>query len=71
MKKILYVVLISCFGFTFIISCGDKDEFKISELSVPKEKNRPEISLTIDTKEDFKSVKLTFCKILIKHDVVL
>ena len=31
MKKILYVLLISCFGFTFIISCGDKDEFKISD----------------------------------------
>jgi len=26
MKKILYVVLISCFGFTFIISCGEKSE---------------------------------------------
>ncbi len=31
MKKILYVLLISCFGFTFIISCGDKDEFKVSD----------------------------------------
>ena len=31
MKKILYVLLISCFGFTFIISCGDKDEYKISD----------------------------------------
>ena len=28
MKKILYVLLISCFGFTFIISCGDKDEYE-------------------------------------------
>ena len=28
MKKIFYVVLISCFGFTFIISCGDKDEYE-------------------------------------------
>ena len=26
MKKIFYVVLISCFGFTFIISCGEKSE---------------------------------------------
>jgi len=28
MKKIFYVLLISCFGFTFIISCGDKDEYE-------------------------------------------
>ncbi len=28
MKKILYVLLISCVGFTFIISCGDKDEYE-------------------------------------------
>ena len=28
MKKILDVLLISCFGFTFIISCGDKDEYE-------------------------------------------
>ena len=28
MKKLLYVLLISCFGFTFIISCGDKDEYE-------------------------------------------
>ena len=28
MKKILYVLLISCFGFTFIISCGEKDEYE-------------------------------------------
>jgi len=28
MKKILYVLLISCFGFTFIISCGDKVEYE-------------------------------------------
>jgi hypothetical protein len=30
MKNILYVLLISCFGFTFIISCGDKDEYEVS-----------------------------------------
>ena len=28
MKKILYFLLISCFGFTFIISCGEKDEYE-------------------------------------------
>ena len=28
MKKILYVLLISCVGFTFIISCGEKDEYE-------------------------------------------
>ena len=32
MKKILYVLLISCFGFTFIISCGDKDEYESWEI---------------------------------------
>ena len=26
MKKILYFLLISCFGFTLIISCGEKSE---------------------------------------------
>ena len=28
MEKIVYFILISCFGFTFIISCGDKDEYE-------------------------------------------
>ena len=28
MKQILYVLLISCFGFTFIISCGERDEYE-------------------------------------------
>jgi len=28
MKKIFYVVLISCFGFTFIISCSEKEEYE-------------------------------------------
>ena len=28
MKKILYVLLFSCFGFTFIISCGEKDDYE-------------------------------------------
>ena len=28
MKKILYFLLISCFGFTFIFSCGEKDEYE-------------------------------------------
>ena len=31
MKKILYVLLILCFGFTFIISCGYKDEYDYSD----------------------------------------
>ena len=31
MKKILYVLLIFCFGFTFIISCGYKDEYDFSD----------------------------------------
>ena len=32
MKKSLYVLLISCVGFTFIISCSDKDEYESWEL---------------------------------------
>lgn len=32
----------------------NKDRFKISELSVSEDKNRPEISLTVDTKDDYK-----------------
>lgn len=31
-----------------------EDQFKISELEVKKEKNRPDISLTVDTLEDYK-----------------
>ena len=31
MKKILYILLISCFGFIFIISCGEKDEYDYSD----------------------------------------
>lgn len=31
----------------------NEDEFKISELEVNKEKNRPDISLTVDTLEDY------------------
>jgi spore coat polysaccharide biosynthesis protein SpsF len=31
----------------------NEDKFKISELFVQKEKNRPDISLTVDTKEDY------------------
>ena len=31
MKKILYVLLIFCFGFAFIISCGYKDEYDFSD----------------------------------------
>ena len=31
MKKILYVLLIFCFGFTFITSCGYKDEYDFSD----------------------------------------
>ena len=31
MKKILYFVLISCFGFTFIISCSENDEYETWE----------------------------------------
>ena len=32
----------------------NEDKFKISELSVTKEKNRPDISLTVDTLQDYK-----------------
>ena len=32
MKKILYVFLVSCIGFTTIISCGYKDEYDFSDL---------------------------------------
>ena len=32
----------------------NEDQFTISELEVYKEKNRPEISLTVDTEEDYK-----------------
>lgn len=32
----------------------NKDKFKISELEVMEEKNRPEISLTVDTPDDYK-----------------
>ena len=31
LKKILYILLISCFGFIFIISCGEKDEYDYSD----------------------------------------
>jgi spore coat polysaccharide biosynthesis protein SpsF len=33
---------------------GNKDKFKISELKVDLKKNRPEISLTVDTLDDYK-----------------
>ena len=44
MKKILYVVLISCFGFTFIISCGEKDEYEVSNWE--KYGNKTHISIS-------------------------
>ena len=31
LKNILYILLISCFGFISIISCGDKDEYDYSD----------------------------------------
>jgi len=34
----------------------NEDEFQISELTVKKEKNRPDLSLTVDTKEDYDQV---------------
>ena len=46
MKKILYVLLISCFGFTFIISCGDKDEYKISDWKKYGNKLSEDISIS-------------------------
>ena len=32
----------------------NEDVFNISELQIPKEKKRPEISLTVDTQDDYK-----------------
>jgi spore coat polysaccharide biosynthesis protein SpsF len=32
----------------------NEDKFKVSELKVPNEKNRPEINLTVDTPDDYK-----------------
>jgi len=46
MKKILYVLLISCFGFTFIISCGDKDEYKVSDWEKYGNKLSEDISIS-------------------------
>ena len=44
MKKILYVVLISSLGFTFIISCGEKDEYEVSNWE--KYGNKTHISIS-------------------------
>ncbi len=46
MKKILYFLLISCFGFTFIISCGDKDEYKVSDWEKYGNKLSEDISIS-------------------------
>jgi spore coat polysaccharide biosynthesis protein SpsF len=40
----------------------NEDKFKIIKLSVPKEKNRPDISLTIDTVEDLNKASFIFDK---------
>ena len=46
MKNILYVLLISCFGFTFIISCGDKDEYEVSDWEKYGNKLSEDISIS-------------------------
>ena len=46
MKKIFYVVLISCFGFTFIFSCGDKYEYEVSNWEKYGNKLSEDISIS-------------------------
>jgi len=40
----------------------NESEFKISELTVSREKNRPDLSLTVDTEEDYKKAKFVVGK---------
>ena len=46
MKKVLYVLLIFCFGFAFIISCGEKDEYDYSDWEKSGNKFYEDISIS-------------------------
>jgi len=46
MKKILYVFLVSCIGFTSIISCGYKDEYDFSDWEKSGNKLSEDISIS-------------------------
>ena len=44
MKKIFYLLLVSCIGLTIITSCGEKDEYEVSNWE--KDGNKTHISIS-------------------------